>query len=383
MSYKNIKGRGICLALILFGFLLSNPFAHAAPCDIKPLNDPETINDFLGNWPQDDCFDKRYKSSDPSGKFVSFTVADQGVLQTRIWVDKELTDLARRLRLKILSAGNRTSYINQLQKLQDMIEVTKEQFKASVEPDVDNFGRQRWQKNNEFEIQLYADENTEYPINLLDFLEKNCTSSSSCKQARADFIQIYYFTLDGAHIVGQWYVNTTKKTVLAIKQNAGLWVKYRNEKKSMYLWESAINELLIDVKDEGTQPPPNHQWIFLHPTPSLEYTGGSADSFKPGIALEVFGINGWRWQDGEMKAPFGIPYLKALGVSAITNYSERQGYKRLSYGAMVHFNHHYSLGVTRGKGPDGSETKILLTIDLLKWFEDKSDKVKKFLEFTP
>lgn len=383
MSYNHKKGRGICLAIMLLGLLFPVLSTQAAPCDIKPLNDPAVIGDFLGNWPQDNCFDSRYKSSDPSGKFLQFTVADQGVLQTRIWVDKQLTNLELRLREEVLNTGSRTDYKDQLKKILDMVQRTMTQFKASVEPDVDNFGRQRWHKNSQFEIQLYADENAEYPINLSDFLEKNCTDTTSCKQARTDFIQIYYFTLDGAHIVGQWYVNTTKKTIIAIEKNAGLWVKYRNEKKSMYLWESAINELLIDVKDEGTRPPPNHQWIFFHPTPSLEYTGGSADSFKPGIALEVFGINGWRWQDGEMKAPFGIPYLKALGVSAIANYSEREGYKRLSYGAMVHFNHHYSLGVTRGKGPDGTETKILLTIDLLKWFEDKSDKVKKFLEFTP
>jgi hypothetical protein len=380
----------VLLALVSISVATSATTAQDT-CILPELNSKGEIDNFTLEWNKyenGNCRlenDIKYKEllENPSGD-AFWKDGDEneglagidGAANLRGWMIRELQFLTGRLKTS-QDLSTHHAYKQELSKILTMLDITILQTKASLDPDDSSKGRLRWELDEDFEIQLDGSDN-DYKIKLLEYLQRSCLDASSCKLAGQEFIQITMFAMDAAHIVGKWYSGPTVETVNAIKENADLWVKYRTEKKPMFWWEAALNEAVHHTPYEGTQRPPNYQWILLHPAPSFEYVGGSTSSgIKPGISLEVLGINAWKWKDGKMAAPFGIPYLKALGVSAVINYSERDEFNDLSYGGMLHFNHTFSIGVTRGKGPNGGVTKVMFTADILKLFESKSEKAKK------
>jgi len=60
-----------------------------------------------------------------------------------------------------------------------------------------------------------------------------------------------------------------------------------------------------------------------------------------------------------------------LGISIISTYADRAGTKDVGHGLMFHYDHVYSLGVTR----HGDDTGVFLSIDLQKLFTDKAAKL--------
>lgn len=148
------------------------------------------------------------------------------------------------------------------------------------------------------------------------------------------------------------------------------WRLYATEARSQTPIELALNSWYFSRRQDhqGFVGAPDYQIIFLHPSVVMEQVSkaDSGSKLKAGIAMEWLGGNWWSWSDddgGSMKMPFGI--------SIISTYSDRAGTKDLGHGLMLHYDHVYSLGVTR----HGDDTGIFLSVDLQKLFTDKASKL--------
>lgn len=108
--------------------------------------------------------------------------------------------------------------------------------------------------------------------------------------------------------------------------------------------------------------PPGRQWFLLHPNLVYEHLSGAPDGFetKPGIALEIIGINYWRKSDSPLPWPFG--------VSLATSFVDRPETDDVGFGLMFHVDNRYSLGFSHY---DGGEFGVYLTVDLLNAINDK------------
>jgi hypothetical protein len=148
------------------------------------------------------------------------------------------------------------------------------------------------------------------------------------------------------------------------------WKKYATEARSQTPIELALNSWYFSRNNPtpGFVGAPDYQIIFLHPSVVMESVNNAADGskFKAGIAMEWIGGNWWSWSDGE-DAQMETP----LGISIISTYADRAGTKDVGHGLMFHYDHVYSLGVTR----HGDDTGVFLSIDLQKLFTDKASKL--------
>ena len=148
------------------------------------------------------------------------------------------------------------------------------------------------------------------------------------------------------------------------------WKKYATEARSQTPIELSLNSWYFSKQEDtdGFVGAPDYQIIFFHPSVVMQSVNNAADGskFKAGIALEWIGGNWWSWSDDEeakMKRP--------LGISIISTYADRAGTKDIGHGLMVHYDHVYSLGVTR----HGDDTGVFISIDLQKLFTDKASKL--------
>jgi hypothetical protein len=119
--------------------------------------------------------------------------------------------------------------------------------------------------------------------------------------------------------------------------------------------------------------PPSWAAVFFHPSVALDYVG-SADPgsrLKPALALEVIGVNWWNYNDKTNKAE------DLRGISAIVSYADRAGARSTGVGLMVRWDTGYSLAVTR----HGSETGVMVSIDLAQFAQKKNDQIMRFLKF--
>jgi hypothetical protein len=149
------------------------------------------------------------------------------------------------------------------------------------------------------------------------------------------------------------------------------WEHYFNDARSQFFWELGINGWLYGTANKGKEgllSPPDYQVLVLHPSVGLEYVDAKAgDRFREAIVLEGIGINKWAWKDDKMKLP--------LGMSLIGVYGDRSSVPQVGYGALFHYNNNLSLGVTRR----GSETGVILSLDLAKLFlKQSADKQYEF-----
>lgn len=145
------------------------------------------------------------------------------------------------------------------------------------------------------------------------------------------------------------------------------WEQYFEKARSQTFIELSLNTYLYrdELQKNTFVPPPSYQAILLHPSVVLEHVSADedGDEFKEALSMEWLGINWWN-----LKVP--------LGVSLVTTISDRNEVDDFGHGVMVHIHNNYSVGVTTHDG----ETGVLMTIDLLKLFEDKKSNLEKFQE---
>lgn len=187
-----------------------------------------------------------------------------------------------------------------------------------------------------------------------------------------------------AHAAGRVVANVTTRASelrlsVELRRNDQRWEAYFTEARSQFPLELAANSYLYARnKDEycdargGFCAPPAHQWILLHPGVALEYIDDAAEGnrLEPAVVLELIGYNRWKWEGARMGT--------AIGGSIIAIASDRAGEDDVGYGAMFHYNHKWSLGVTR----HGDATGVFLSYELWDTAESKVDALReRFAEF--
>ncbi|WP_322003280.1 hypothetical protein [Marinobacter alexandrii] len=162
---------------------------------------------------------------------------------------------------------------------------------------------------------------------------------------------------------------TTQRALDQIEVLSQNWRDFILSARSQTLWDLGLTTKLESAhfKQGYLVGPPRKQWFFLHPNVIYEHLSDAPDGFqtKPGIALEVIGINYWRKGD----SPFYWPF----GVSLTSSFVDRPESDDVGIGLMFHVDNRYSLGASHY---GGGKTGFFLTIDLLNAINDK----RKFFE---
>jgi len=149
------------------------------------------------------------------------------------------------------------------------------------------------------------------------------------------------------------------------------WTRYFDDARLQFPWELYVNGLRHareNRKAGGFADVPDDQWIVLHPGVGLEYVRDAprGSRFEPALVVELIGYNRWRWRpDGRMGT--------ALGISLIQTYSDRAGLQSARSGIMLHYDHKYSLALTRGDG----ETGLMLSVDLSRLVDRVGDEARE------
>lgn len=207
-----------------------------------------------------------------------------------------------------------------------------------------------------------------------DLIDQACKPGNVAKPSCSEAINISQQTLRYLKLTDRFKIMLHGQNLNNFNSNLtrfdNQWKRYATEARSQTPIELFINSKWFDRKEseQGFVGAPDYQIIFLHPSVVMESVNNAADGskFKAGLAMEWIGGNWWSWSDGE-DAQMETP----LGVSIISTYADRAGTKDVGHGLMFHYDHVYSLGVTR----HGDDTGVFLSIDLQKLFTDKAAKL--------
>lgn len=140
------------------------------------------------------------------------------------------------------------------------------------------------------------------------------------------------------------------------------WDPFLTQMRSQTPIELAVNGWWFRRNEtDEFAPPPEMQWIVLHPIVLLEYGSGAedGDEMNEAIGLELFGANWWKKREWYMPS----------GGSLLALYSDRSEVQDWGIGVAVHFNNVYTVGVA----DHGGDTSVFLSVDLLKAFHDKKN----------
>jgi hypothetical protein len=162
------------------------------------------------------------------------------------------------------------------------------------------------------------------------------------------------------------------------RQRATKWDEYFSVARSQYPWELALNGGLmkdtrpvVDGVSFGFRDVPRYQVVFLHPYVSFEYAPDEPEGNRfAGIALvDLIGYNRWRWKDdGSMGFAVGGSLIIAMGDHA--NMDD------IGWGAMLHLDHKWSIGVTFA----GDKRAVLVSGDVAQLWTKASAATKARLK---
>lgn len=203
-----------------------------------------------------------------------------------------------------------------------------------------------------------------------DLLEQQCTAgidTADCAEAVALSAKLMRTSLAMDQLIAAYRLPLIEVNEAFLSGRDREWQTYLNESPVQYPWELAVNgwryQRTTDDLDKFPRAPEN-QWILFHPSPGAESvdTPGGGRTTAAAIVVEVIGYQRWRWQAGERR--------NRWGVSAIVSLVDIDGMDTMGFGAMVHTPiPHASLGVVWRDGDAGSETGILLSVDLAKMIQ--------------
>lgn len=156
-----------------------------------------------------------------------------------------------------------------------------------------------------------------------------------------------------------------------------------NEKKLNYLsqqWDkyssNARSQTFLDVwlttlihrsyyQQNKLVAPASTQYFLFRPQVVYEFSSEAkkGDRNQVGLAAEWFGVNWW-----DLKIPFG--------VSAISVYSDYEEESSVGHGLQFTINNNMSIGWVHR----GDLDNIFVSVDFLKFWEDKSEKIQQYKE---
>lgn len=193
---------------------------------------------------------------------------------------------------------------------------------------------------------------------------KEATKTAECAQGYLRAKQLVRYVTVTKRALDYYSMKNVHAHAVYVDMLSKRWDRYFNDARSQFFWELGINGWLYGATNKGKEgllSPPDYQVIVLHPSVGLEYVDTMAgDRFRETVVLEGLGYNRWTWSDSKMKLP--------MGISLIGVYGDRSGAPQFGYGGLIHYNNNMSLGVTRR----GSETGVILSLDLAKLFLKQS-----------
>lgn len=140
------------------------------------------------------------------------------------------------------------------------------------------------------------------------------------------------------------------------------WERYFRQSRSQTALELAVNGWLFKRRNTAHRflPPPDRQWVLLHPDIALQHLPGARDGAQTQEALliEVIGRTGWRSR----------PWYQPAGASLVALYADRPDTRDWAPGLAVHLRNHLSLGYSYHDGEGG----LFLSLDLGKMLQDKA-----------
>ncbi|MEX0732016.1 MAG: hypothetical protein WED00_07805 [Aquisalimonadaceae bacterium] len=200
-------------------------------------------------------------------------------------------------------------------------------------------------------------------------------TADSCRAALTDAMELLRLT----HVAQRALVNVYSRAGEfelddRLRRYDRQWTAYFTEARSQFPWELWANGKRYALhKDErycdqqgGFCSPPEYQWILLHPGVALEYVEGSpsGNRVEPALVLELIGYNQWTWNGASMGTAFG--------GSVIGVVSDRADTEDVGYGIMLHYNHRWSIGITR----HGGATGMFLSYELWETAETRVDSLR-------
>ena len=211
-------------------------------------------------------------------------------------------------------------------------------------------------------------------IDIRSFLLNNCeVQTDNCQVAFDNAL----YLLRTSEAMAEISLRSDNNTWRVFQSETGVvreqWRNYLFGARSQFFWELKINSALYDRhrdKTEAFPTPPNHQWIVFHPELALEYVDDAdrGSRFEPAIVMEWLGYNRLQWSGSDMRRP--------LGLSLVSTYSDRAGSKTVGYGLQLHYDHHYSLGITTRDGDLG----IFMSVDLGKYLINRKEQLQSAKE---
>ena len=155
------------------------------------------------------------------------------------------------------------------------------------------------------------------------------------------------------------------------------WSTYFSKSRGILPWELYANGLLFKP-ERGFNEPPSSQLILLHPNVGLRAGDGAGGNIDTILTLELVGYYDWRWEDGDMKAPFELPgFLDdyPLGGSLVIGFD---GDDDPGFGGVLHLPRNWSVGAM--VDTEGDVT-ALISVDIakLELFTGDSTSLRKGL----
>lgn len=192
--------------------------------------------------------------------------------------------------------------------------------------------------------------------------DENKCPKNECRPVLREFTDLYNYaqvTLASASAVS---------VLKRLSSLGGQWDSYLDRSRSQTPLELLINSWNFQRKQTTDfAPPPDWQFIALHPGLVIENVEKAVDGEKTEEALmiELVGANRWR----------ATKWYQPTGASVVALYSDRVGVDDVGYGVAIHFNSTYTVGFTDRDGVEG----IFISIDLLKPLQDKKKSYAKYL----
>jgi len=147
------------------------------------------------------------------------------------------------------------------------------------------------------------------------------------------------------------------------------WDDYYEKSRSQTMLERFVNSYFWrqDKKPGQFLPPPDSQWILLHPSVVIENVSEAIDGnrTKEGLMLELAGWNSWRRDK----------WYQLSGGSLVTVYTERAKINDWGYGVALYFGNVYTIGAVDHDGKTG----VFISVDVLELFKDKKAFVDSYI----
>ncbi len=212
----------------------------------------------------------------------------------------------------------------------------------------------------DMDIKMF-DRDPNQAIDFLATLRTKCAVATDCPEALKDIAALFSHGQLMERMLSGLLKDYRQAAIKRLNLVDSMWGSVRTSARAVYPWEIVFNNFFIDIDEiDIFAPPPDHQYILLHPGLGYEYSDEFDDGeplFETAI-LEVFGYFHWSYDEkGELKRQFG--------GSLVASWRNHPADENLGLGVMFHLPRNWSVGVTYR---ENDEYSLLFGVDAAKWF---------------